>query len=146
MQACCCHRVLAPTTGQRQWQKRQHTSISLLSSQSRSTLSEVLGPQLVSLDRCNAEEATYFCYTPKHAFQCHRVSAPQRGYVLLLHLYAHSYAPHMLSDATGSQLIPLDRRNGRTGDILLLHALPPALVQQSLGRGPGLHPPSHDVG
>ena len=96
----------------------------------------------------------------------------QRGDILLLHPNTYFLMPQRLSlyhwtdamakeatyfyftskltltpfDVTGSQLMPLDRRHGRRGDILLLHALPAALVQQALGRCPSLHSPSHDVG
>ncbi len=82
------------STGRRQWPKRQHTSTSPLCWHSCST----------------------------HAFCCHRVSAPTTGQTQWpKRRHTSTSTQHMLFDATGSQLAPLDRGHGQRGDILLLH-------------------------
>ena len=47
---------------------------------------------------------------------------------------------------TGLELLSLDRGDGGGGNLLLLHPLPPALVQQAPGRRLCLHTSGHDVG
>ncbi len=103
-----------------------------------------------------AEKATYLYFTSTITLMLHTCFLMPQGLSSYhwtdamakeaTHVYFTSTFTLTPFDVTGSQLVPLDRRNGRRGDILLLHALPAALVQQALGRGPGLHPPSHDVG
>lgn len=47
---------------------------------------------------------------------------------------------------SGLELLPLDSGDGGGGDLLLLHPLPPALVQQAPVRRLCLHTSGHDVG